>query len=72
MDTSFMDFSYFVIMFMVALVAGFINVVSGGGGFLYWRSLNFWFTPANALATNKIQALGSSLTSEFTFTPGTY
>lgn len=34
MDTSFMDFSYFVIMFMVALVAGFINVVSGGGGFL--------------------------------------
>lgn len=33
MDTSFMDFSYFVIMFMVALVAGFINVVSGGGGF---------------------------------------
>ena len=26
MDTSFMDFSYFVIMFMVALVAGFINV----------------------------------------------
>ena len=26
MDTSFMDFSYFLIMFMVALVAGFIIV----------------------------------------------
>lgn len=29
-----MDFIYFAIMFMVALTAGFINVVSGGGGFL--------------------------------------
>ncbi|SUX76092.1 Uncharacterised protein [Citrobacter freundii] len=46
MDTSFMDFSYFVIMFMVALVAGFINVVSGGGGFLSIGALLiFWFTP---------------------------
>ena len=68
MDTSFMDFSYFVIMFMVALVAGFINVVSGGGGFLSIGSLLIsGLPPANALATNKIQALGSSLTSGIYF-----
>ena len=61
MDTSFMDFSYFVVMFMVALVAGFINVVSGGGGFLSIGALLIsGLPPANALATNKIQA-------EFTF-----
>lgn len=68
MDTSFMDFSYFVIMFMVALVAGFINVVSGGGGFLSIGALLIsGLPPANALATNKIQALGSSLTSGIYF-----
>lgn len=68
MDASFMDFSYFVIMFMVALVAGFINVVSGGGGFLSIGALLIsGLPPANALATNKIQALGSSLTSGIYF-----
>ncbi len=68
MDTSFMDFSYFAIMFMVALVAGFINVVSGGGGFLSIGALLIsGLPPANALATNKIQALGSSLTSGIYF-----
>ena len=68
MDTSFMDFSYFVVMFMVALVAGFINVVSGGGGFLSIGALLIsGLPPANALATNKIQALGSSLTSGIYF-----
>ena len=68
MDTSFMDFSYFAIMFMVALIAGFINVVSGGGGFLSIGALLIsGLPPANALATNKIQALGSSLTSGIYF-----
>lgn len=71
MDTSFMDFSYFVIMFMVALVAGFINVVSGGGGFLSIGALLIsGLPPANALATNKIQALGNSLTSGIYFYAG--
>ena len=55
-------------MFMVALVAGFINVVSGGGGFLSIGALLIsGLPPANALATNKIQALGSSLTSGIYF-----
>ncbi|MDO3888553.1 TSUP family transporter [Salmonella enterica] len=68
MDTSFMDFSYFAIMFMVALIAGFINVVSGGGGFLSIGALLIsGLPPASALATNKIQALGSSLTSRIYF-----
>ncbi|EIP3949551.1 TSUP family transporter [Salmonella enterica] len=68
MDTPFMDFSYFAIMFMVALIAGFINVVSGGGGFLSIGALLIsGLPPANALATNKIQALGSSLTSGIYF-----
>lgn len=63
-----MNFSYFAIMFMVALIAGFINVVSGGGGFLSIGALLLsGLPPANALATNKIQALGSSLTSGIYF-----
>lgn len=66
-----MDFSYFAIMFMVALIAGFINVVSGGGGFLSIGALLIsGLPPASALATNKIQALGSSLTSRIYFCAG--
>lgn len=73
MDTSFMDFSYFVIMFMVALVAGFINVVSGGGGFLSIGALLIsGLPPANALATNKIGLWVVHSPPGFTFAPGAY
>ncbi len=74
MDTSFMDFSYFVIMFMVALVAGFINVVSGGGGFLSIGALLIsGLPPANALATNKNSGAGQLADlRDLLFTPGTY
>ena len=52
----------------VAVAAGFINVVSGGGGFLSITALLIsGLPPANALATNKMQALGSSLTSGIYF-----
>ncbi|NGE23353.1 TSUP family transporter, partial [Klebsiella pneumoniae] len=55
-------------MFFVAVAAGFINVVSGGGGFLSITALLIsGLPPANALATNKMQALGSSLTSGIYF-----
>lgn len=63
-----MSITFLIAMFFVAVAAGFINVVSGGGGFLSITALLIsGLPPANALATNKMQALGSSLTSGIYF-----
>ena len=68
MDISFLSLNLYIIMFFVAIVSGFINVVSGGGGFLSIGALLLTgLPPSYALATNKIQALGSSLTSVIYF-----
>lgn len=68
MDTSFLSLSLYIVMFVVAIISGFINVVSGGGGFLSIGALLLTgLPPSYALATNKIQALGSSLTSGIYF-----
>ncbi|MDF0533586.1 TSUP family transporter [Shewanella sp. A32] len=49
------------ILFSVALVAGFIDSIAGGGGLLTIPAL-MWvgLPPAAALATNKLQACGGS------------
>ena len=49
------------ILFSVAILAGFINTVAGGGGLLSIPAL-MWagLPPTNVLATNKLQACGGS------------
>ena len=57
-----------VILFLVAVLAGFINAIAGGGGLLsipilLWTGL----PPAVVLATNKLQACGGSFFASFYF-----
>ncbi|TVP14031.1 TSUP family transporter [Shewanella sp. MSW] len=49
------------VLFLVALVAGFIDSIAGGGGLLTIPAL-MWagLPPATALGTNKLQACGGS------------
>ncbi|AZQ09970.1 TSUP family transporter [Shewanella khirikhana] len=60
-----MDFSLTLelaaVLFVVAMVAGFIDAIAGGGGLLTIPAL-MWvgLSPAAALATNKLQACGGS------------
>lgn len=56
------------ILFMVAIFAGFINAIAGGGGLLsipvlMWAGL----PPATVLATNKLQACGGSFSASYYF-----
>ncbi len=50
-----------VILFFVAILAGFIDAIAGGGGLLTIPAL-MWagLPPAAALGTNKLQACGGS------------
>ena len=56
------------VLFFVALLAGFIDALAGGGGLLTVPALlAAGMTPAQALATNKLQACGGSLSSSLYF-----
>ncbi|CAM2771884.1 TSUP family transporter [Shewanella amazonensis] len=60
-----MDFAFSIelaaLLFFVAMLAGFIDAIAGGGGLLTIPAL-MWagLSPAAALATNKLQACGGS------------
>ena len=57
-----------VVLFLVATLAGFIDALAGGGGLLTVPALlAAGMTPAQALATNKLQACGGSLSSTLYF-----
>lgn len=59
-----MEFSseIFIFLFAIALVAGFIDSISGGGGLIILPTLMlFGLLPAEALATNKLQAIFGKL-----------
>lgn len=57
-----------VVLFFVAVLAGFIDSIAGGGGLLTIPALMAaGMSPANALATNKLQACGGSLSSSLYF-----
>lgn len=56
------------LLFSIAILAGFIDAIAGGGGLitipaLMWAGL----TPTAALATNKLQACGGSFSASFYF-----
>lgn len=56
------------VLFMVAMLAGFIDALAGGGGLLTVPALlAAGMSPAEALATNKLQACGGSISSSVYF-----
>ncbi len=56
------------VLFFVAILAGFIDSLAGGGGLLTIPALlAAGITPAQALATNKLQACGGSISSSLYF-----
>ncbi|MGP1782796.1 TSUP family transporter, partial [Shewanella frigidimarina] len=56
------------LLFFVAMLAGFIDAIAGGGGLLTIPAL-MWagLPPTVALATNKLQACGGSFFASFYF-----
>ncbi|SQI43958.1 Sulfite exporter TauE/SafE [Serratia plymuthica] len=55
-------------MFVVALLAGFIDSIAGGGGLLTVPALlAVGVSPAQALATNKLQSVGGSFSASLYF-----
>jgi uncharacterized membrane protein YfcA len=56
------------LLFLVALIAGFVDAIAGGGGLLSIPAL-LWagMTPVQALATNKLQASFGSLTATLNY-----
>ncbi|ATF75694.1 TSUP family transporter [Pasteurella multocida] len=58
----------FVLLFAVALVAGFIDAIAGGGGLITIPALLMTgMPPALALGTNKLQACGGSFSASLYF-----
>ncbi|PKH24457.1 hypothetical protein CIG19_08460 [Enterobacterales bacterium CwR94] len=56
------------VLFLVALLAGFIDSIAGGGGLLTVPALlAVGMSPAQALATNKLQAVGGSFSASLYF-----
>ncbi|WP_127956954.1 TSUP family transporter [Serratia microhaemolytica] len=56
------------LLFLVALLAGFIDSIAGGGGLLTVPALlAVGVPPAQALATNKLQAVGGSFSASWYF-----
>ena len=67
-----MEFSVEIIglLFFVALVAGFIDAIAGGGGLITIPALLMTgMSPALALGTNKLQACGGSFSASL-YPPG--
>lgn len=65
-----MDFGFDILalLFMVALVAGFIDAIAGGGGLIVLPALlSVGIPPAMALGTNKLQACGGSFSASLYF-----
>ncbi len=57
-----------VVLFFVAMLAGFIDALAGGGGLLTVPALlAAGMTPAQALATNKLQSVGGSFSASLYF-----
>lgn len=56
------------VLFFVAMLAGFIDALAGGGGLLTVPALlAVGMSPAQALATNKLQACGGSISASLYF-----
>ncbi|MDX7990104.1 sulfite exporter TauE/SafE family protein [Xenorhabdus littoralis] len=68
MEWSFLGPEIYGILFLVAMVAGFIDSIAGGGGLLTIPALlSAGVSPVQALATSKLQAAGSSFSASLYF-----
>lgn len=57
-----------LILFLVAMIAGFIDAMAGGGGLITIPALLMTgMSPALALGTNKLQACGGSFSASLYF-----
>jgi uncharacterized membrane protein YfcA len=62
------SYELIILLFTVALVAGFIDTLAGGGGLLTIPTLLYvGLSPSSALATNKLQGTIGTLTSSLYF-----
>jgi uncharacterized membrane protein YbhN (UPF0104 family) len=67
------EFGYFVIvvLFVVAIVAGIVDTIAGGGGLITLPMLLFFnIPPATALGTNRLQATIGELSAIIFFING--
>ncbi|MFT6914064.1 MAG: putative membrane protein YfcA [Motiliproteus sp.] len=63
-----LSYELLVLLFGVGLLAGFIDAIAGGGGLIALPALLFaGLTPAQALATNKLQGTFGSFSSSLYF-----
>ncbi len=68
MDWFFVSPSATVLLFFIAMLAAFIDSIAGGGGLLTLPALlAAGFSPAQALATSKVQAMGGSFSAGLYF-----
>ncbi|MDC9612451.1 sulfite exporter TauE/SafE family protein [Xenorhabdus khoisanae] len=68
MEWSSLGLEIYGFLFLVALVAGFIDSIAGGGGLLTIPALlSVGVPPVQTLATNKLQAVGSSFSASLYF-----
>lgn len=60
---------FLLVLFVVAIIAGWVDAIGGGGGLICIPAL-LWagFTPLEALATNKLQASFGSSTAALNYT----
>jgi uncharacterized membrane protein YfcA len=63
------DPSLLLILFILAIIAGWVDAIGGGGGLICIPAL-LWagFTPLESLATNKLQASFGSSTAAYNYT----
>ena len=62
------EFYMYLLLFVAAFVAGFIDSIAGGGGLIATPALLLaGLPPLNALATNKIQAVFGSSTAAINY-----
>ncbi|MDE9563083.1 sulfite exporter TauE/SafE family protein [Xenorhabdus bovienii] len=68
MEWSLLSPEIYGFLFLVAMVAGFIDSIAGGGGLLTIPALlSVGVSPVQALATNKLQAVGGSFSASLYF-----
>lgn len=68
MDGVTLHFGMVLVLFLVALLAGFVDAIAGGGGLITVPALlAAGLPPAQALATNKLQSVGGSFSASLYF-----
>lgn len=68
MDIAAISYQLLLLLFVIALIAGFIDSIAGGGGLLTVPALlAVGITPQAALATNKLQSCGGSFSASLYF-----